>query len=93
MAPSGELVRERIFIMPKGHRVARGVLQVGVVHRHLCEISVGTAAERVGQDEMKRDSRCRDHTFCFPNRSRETRDGKGSVTKVLENVKWRSAGL
>ena len=48
-----ELVRERIFIMTKGHSLAIGVLKMRIMHGHLGEVSVRRTSERMWKDEMQ----------------------------------------
>ena len=73
-----KLVRERIFIMTKGHSLAIGVLKMRIMHGHLGEVSVRRTSERMWKDEMQSDTRGGHHALSFPDSG-----------KVLEEVKWR----
>ena len=84
-----ELVRERIFIMTKGHSLAIGVLKMRIMHGHLGEVSVRRTSERMWKDEMQSDTRGGHHALSFPDSGRQTGERQARVTKVLEEVKWR----
>jgi len=84
------LFRERVFIVAKGHRLTRGVLEMWVVHGNLGKIGVCWAAEGVRENKMERNASSGHHSFCFPNSIRETRYRKRSVAEVLEDVEGRS---
>ena len=81
-----KLVRERIFIMTKGHSLAIGVQKMRIVHGHLGEVSVRRTSERMWKDEMQSDTRGGHHA---PDSGRQTGERQARVTKVLEEVKWR----
>ena len=72
-----ELVRERIFIMTKGHSLAIGVLKMRIMHGHLGEVSVRRTSERMWKDEMQSDTRGGHHAPQLPRQWQANRREAG----------------